>query len=185
MRGGFVINEKIVKSEIFQKKLREDGEFEELYLDYLLNPTHIKKERLNEIYKQFEKQIIALQYLRKMIFFEAKRFDKKVRRASNHFSLDVEYDENLTFIDVIKDDNAETSFNNVFERELKEIFSDEELAREILSMTEKQKEVLHGLYVVALTEAVLAQQLGVTQQAISKTHKRIISRLKKVVDEKW
>lgn len=177
-----MINVNVAVSERFQKKLQEDKGFEKIYLDYLSDPTDKKKEYLDEMYKRYERQLISLKYLRKMLFFEAKRFDKKVREINKRqFSLDVDYDENLTFMDLLEDENGEKVLDKVFDSELKELFSDEKLCREILAMTNKQKEVLRGLYVSALTEAVLAKQLGVTQQAVSKTHRSIINKLRKVV----
>lgn len=177
-----MINRKLVESEDFKRKLQEDEDFKKVYLEYLTNPNEMNKIHLDEMYKRYERQLIGLKYLRQMIFFECKRFDAKIRKRNlAHLSLDAPYDENLTFMDLLEDENAENNLNVAFEKELKEVFSDERLCREILSMTDKQKEVLHGLYVSELPEAVLAQQLGVTQQAVSKRHRGIMNKLRKGV----
>lgn len=179
-----MINNHVVESNIFKRKLLEDESFERQYLEYLLEPTKTKEERLNETYKQYEIQLMAKKYLSKMIFFEAKKFDSKIRKIyGGQFSLDAEYDENLMFLDALKDKTAEYKLNKIFEKDLKECFCDEKLSKEISSLTTKQKEVLHGIYVLALTESMLAQQLGVSQQAVSKTHRTIIKRLRKAVFE--
>lgn len=174
-----MINKDVVESERFQKKLQEDEYFKRVYLEYSTNPTEINKNRLNDMYKRYEKQLMALAYLRKMIFFEAKKFDANIRKVNkSRTSIDSLLAEDFVLID----ERAEDSLNIVFESELKEIFSDEKLYREILLMTDKQKEVLRGVYVSELTEAVLAQRLGVSQQAVSKTHRAIIKKLRKAVE---
>lgn len=177
-----MIDTEVTKSERFNRKLQEDKRFNKIYLDYLTDPTEAKKERLNELYKQHEKRLMGLAYLRKMVVFEAKRFDFEIRKEKNNcFSLDSEQGVDVSFSDLVEDENAKKSFERVFDNELKEVFCNEEIYRQILVMTDRQKEVLCGLYVFTLTEDALAKQLGVSQQAVSKTHRNIIRKLREVV----
>lgn len=182
MRGVLVINEDVFISERFQRKLHEDEDFKKIYLEYLLDPNETNKKRLNESYIKYEKQLIALKYLRKVVVFEAKRFDSKIRkRNAKQLSFDAKFDDELTFFDILKDEKAESNFNEMLERKLEEAFVDARISSEILSMTDRQQEIIYGLYVKDLTEVVLAERLGITQQAVSKTHRKVIKKLRKVV----
>ena len=170
-----ILNPNVVNSNVF-KRFLEIEENKKLYSSYLEEPTCENAYLLNEQYKYFEKQIVRIAYIKKVIFYESKRFDLKLRKHNKKFDLklDVPINENAFFSDTIQDENSFTYFERVFENDLESLLSDNQLIISLRRLNKKQKQILYYRYVLDLTEKEIAKIYNISQQAISKTlHKSI------------
>lgn len=79
-------------------------ETNEFYKNYLLFPTEENKEIIEERFKIHAKKIKILTYFSKVLFFEAQRFDKKLRSESTKSPLIVDNEnvsEDTLFLNVV------------------------------------------------------------------------------------
>ena len=170
-----VLNPAVVNSNVF-KKFLEIEENRNMYFLYLEEPTSENADTLNEQFKYFEKQIVRIAYIKKVIFYESKRFDSKLREHNKKFdlSLDAPIDESASNLGVVQDENSFLHFERIFENDLESLLSDELLITLLRRLNNKQKQVLYYRYVMDLTEKEIATLYNVSQQAISKMlHKSI------------
>ena len=164
------LNTDVVNSNVF-KRFLEIEENKKLYSSYLKEPTNENANLLNEQFKYFEKQIVRIAYIKKVIFYESKRFDSKLREHNKKFELklDATTDENASILDVIQDENSFTHFERIFENDIESLMSDDMLIMSMRRLNSKQKQILYYRYVLDFTEKEIANMYNVSQQAISKT----------------
>ena len=170
-----ILNPAVVNSNVF-KSFLDIEENKKLYDSYLDEPTNTNADILNERFKFFEKQIVRIAYIKKVIFYESKRFDSKLREHNKKFdlSLDATTDESASKTSLVQDENSFIHFELIFENDLESLLSDEMLITLLRRLNTKQKQVLYYRYVLDLTEKEIADIYNVSQQAISKTlHKSI------------
>ena len=171
-----ILNPAVVNSNVF-KKFLEIEENKNLYCSYLEEPTSENADALNEHFKYFEKQIVRIAYIKKVIFYESKRFDSKLREYNKKFDLNLDapiYESASVRRDIVQDENSFIHFEHIFENDLESLLSDELLITLLQRLNTKQKQILYYRYVLDLTEKEIANMYNVSQQAISKTlHKSI------------
>ena len=170
-----ILNPAVINSNVF-KRFLEIEENQKLYASYLAEPTNTNADILNERFKYFEKQIVRIAYIKKVIFYESKRFDSKLREHYKKYdlSLDATTVESASNESLVQDENAFIHFERIFENDLESLLSDELLITLLRRLNTKQKQVLYYRYVLDLTEKEIAKLYNVSQQAISKTlHKSI------------
>ena len=170
-----ILNPDVLNSNVF-KRFIEVEEYKKLYHAYLQEPTSANADTLNEKFKNFEKQIIRIAYIKKAILYESKKFDSMLREHNRKYelNLDAPINESLTLVDTVQDENSFLQFENIFENDLESLLSDELLLTLLKRLNTKQKQVLYYRYVNELTEKEIANIYNVTQQAISKMiHKSI------------
>lgn len=120
-------------------------------------------------------KIRFLSYFSKVIFFEAQRFDKKIRAAHLLPLLETDEDENTSnSIHLIYTENKEDKKD-----ELVDYFEDERLYDIISNLSEDNRKILYWLYVSELDEAQVAKKLGVTKQAVNKRKNNLLKRIRK------
>ncbi len=170
-----ILNPDVVNSHVFKRFLEIEGN-KKLYSSYLEEPTSTNADTLNERFKYFEKQVVRIAYIKKVIFYESKRFDSKLREHNKKFdlNLDAPIDESFAMLDTVQDENSFIHFERIFENDLESLVNDEQLITLLRRLNTKQKQILYYRYVLDLTEKEIANMYNVSQQAISKTlHKSI------------
>ncbi len=168
-----ILNPDVINGNVF-KKFLEIEENKKLYTLYLEEPTSENADSLNEQFKYFEKQIVRIAYIKKVIFYESKRFDSKLREHYKKFELKSTMDESASGIEKIQDENSFIHFEHIFEDDIESLVSDELLITSLRRLNTKQKQVLYYRFVMDLTEKEIANLYNVSQQAISKMlHKSI------------
>ena len=170
------LNTDVVNSNVF-KRFLEIEENKKLYSSYLEEPTNENANLLDEQFKYFEKQIVRIAYIKKVIFYESKRFDSKLREHKKKF-MDTPTVESASIIDAIQDEKSFSHFERIFENDLESLLSDDMLIMSIRRLNSKQKQVLYYRYVLDLTEKEIANMYNVSQQAISKMLLRSINILR-------
>lgn len=173
------INANVVESKRFVRFL-EDERNNIAYLKYMYEPSEKNAMELNEAYKKFERQLMARAYLKKAIYYESKKFDETLRNNERQ-KISIDKHDEATLGNLLIDKKSEEIHDEIWDSTLEEIFTDIKLHQAIINLTLKQRNVLYLLYIMELNEKEVAGQMNVTQQAISKTHRTAINKLKKVI----
>lgn len=172
-----ILNSSIFESFILIKKNKE------MYRLYKNEPTLVNKERLEEAFIAHTKEFLAISYLKKVIYFESRRFDKKRRELENKqlVILNAPTENNLTLLDMLVDENSESYFNLTLETCLEEVITDSLLIKAVRSLSERQKEILYYRYVLDYSDTMIAKKYNISQQSITKSHRKALQKLKEAL----
>ena len=171
------IDKEILKSKRF-KIFLEDEDNNKIHLKYLNEKNEENANELNETYKNFERKLIVRAYLRKIIHFEAKQFDRKIRSKDKQtLSLDkIVNEDGNTISELLIDEKSKFIYEEIMNKDLDQIFMDEKLNQVVMDLTLKQRKVLYMIYFLELSEKEIGKEMKVTQQAISKIHRAAIKK---------
>ncbi|HCG4535998.1 TPA: hypothetical protein NJY08_004848 [Salmonella enterica subsp. enterica serovar Typhi str. AG3] len=178
----YKLNKTIIDSPIFESFISK-GENEKLYLSYLEEPSYSKKEKLDEAFTTYTKQKLAISYLKKMIYFESRRFDKKRREfeSKQPLILNAPTEENITLQDMIADENSENEFQLAFEVSIEDVITDSALMNAVQELSERQSEILYLSYVLNWSDKMIANRYNVSQQAINKSRRKTLNKLREAL----
>lgn len=179
----YQLNEDIIKSLIFNSFITIK-ENKELYLAYLNDQSLSNKDKLDEAFTSHTKQILAIAYLKKLIYYESRRFDKKRREFENKqpVILNAPIEEDITMMDTIADENSEPHFQLALRASTIEgVIRDNLLIDAIRRLTDRQREILYYRYVLNWNDTMIAKKYNVSQQAISKSHKKALQKMREVL----
>lgn len=79
------------------------------------------------------------------------------------------------------DAESERIYDELWNTKLEETFEDIKLYQAVINLTSKQRKILYLLYIRELSEKEIARHMSVTQQAVSKVHRKAINKLKEVM----
>lgn len=153
----------------------QDPKHYKLYLDFLENPTESNKNKIESYFKLHVIKLKLLSYFSRVLFYEAQRFDKKIRATAT-----------LPFLD---GDNIETTASsdlNLYEMEindhssLENHFENERLFNLISNLKDSNKQLLYLLYVKDLDETQAANFLGITKQAVNKRKNTLLKNIRRI-----
>lgn len=126
--------------------------------------------KINEKFNDYLFKIYFCSYINKCITFTAKNIKCKNQRQElilncNNGNNEVDYinnipDNSIDFIEKITAPKSQVDFNN--------ICTDIEILSAINSLTNKQKELIYHCCVLQKSEVLLAEEMHITRQAISK-----------------
>jgi RNA polymerase sigma factor (sigma-70 family) len=154
-------------------------EHQELLKEFLTSPSPSAENRLNEAFKAHYFGIRFTSYVSSSLYFHSVNFDKKIRlhRGRQLLTLDqpLSGDEDGTFKDMIAEPEEPLT---ITEQSLEDVISDERLLQAYRKLTEKQKRILDLAYVKELSDTEIASLLRVSQQAVSKSHRKALAKLK-------
>jgi len=144
---------------------------QKLYDDYLDSQSDDLKEKLDKEFKKFYQNIRILSYVIKMLHYESKRLDKKERdyRRKNDLTFDL-YSENfqIPYADLINETD-----------DISEVITSEKLFLCIQNLSQRQKDILSLVYIKQFTDKEIARELQISQQAVSKSRKKILEIIRK------
>lgn len=155
-------------------------EMEQLYNEYLMEPTHVKKINIEEHFKRHVKKLKIISYFSKVLYYEAQRFDKKKRKNSDLNLLIIDKEE-LNMDKLFYSDqhyNEQNDLNNHSKR-VENLIEDKKLYKIISDLSNKNKELLYLLYVREMDESTISKQLGITKQAVNKSKNIILKKIRK------
>lgn len=124
-------------------------------------------------FKKYYQNYRILSYLIKALHYESKHFDRKLRDYRNRNQL-------VPTSDLIYLDKSYTD-PFVLSKDIVDHISSDNLFHTLRKLTDRQKEILSLVYVRQMTDKEIAQHLGITQQAVSKTRKNIIKNIRKEI----
>ncbi|MDT9027482.1 sigma-70 family RNA polymerase sigma factor [Rossellomorea yichunensis] len=152
---------------------------QELLKEFLTSPSPSAEDYLNEAFKAHYFAIRFTSYVSSSLYFHSVNFDKKIRlhRGRQLLTLDqpLSGEKEGTFKDIIPD--SEESFI-LPEQSLKDAISDDALLAAFRKLTNKQRAILDLAYVNGMSDTEIARVLRVTQQAVSKSHRNALARLR-------
>ena len=151
-----------------------------LLKDFIRHPSSRKEDRLNEAFKAHYFDIRFTSYVSSSLYYHSVNFDKRTRKYNERhpLTLDNQGDEgDGSLIDLVPDPSPDIApFTNY--STLAECLESEELLRAFKTLTDKQQNILDLAYLQELTDTEIAKILGVSQQAVSKTHRKALRTLK-------
>ncbi|MCA1060998.1 sigma-70 family RNA polymerase sigma factor [Rossellomorea aquimaris] len=161
------------------------GANQKLVEDFLRHPSAMKEDRLNEAFKAHYFDIRFTSYVSSSLYFHSVNFDKHIRKYSERHPLTLDNqtnEEGMSFIDLVPDPSPDISpFTNY--STLGECLENEELLKAYKTLTDKQKHILDLAYVQELSDTEIARMFGVSQQAVSKTHRKALCILKTILEK--
>lgn len=170
----FLREDNIIENKVIQSFLQVP-ENKELYKQVIeLNDENSLKE-LNKMFKDFFLEIRLLKYISTIIHNSVIEMDIRYRKKEQIL---VPYNEQLhdkeTF-EIVNDS-----------RELNEFLEDGKMIGCLNVLTEKEKNILSLIYMKELKEGEIAMSLNISQQAVSKTKRRALQKIREMVrkDEK-
>ncbi|MFJ5766773.1 sigma factor-like helix-turn-helix DNA-binding protein [Lysinibacillus sp. NPDC093210] len=174
----FHFNFEMLNSSLFKNFLKNHSN-NKLFTDYLCNSTDENKDLLDKAFKKYVKKAIAVSYLKKVIHYESRRFDKNIRKKDNKELLILD-ELNSLIIASLKDIEAENKLNQIEVGYRNGCITNQLLGKAIYTLSERQQKILYFYYVLNLSDIEIAAIFDVSQQAISKSRKHIISKLRRV-----
>lgn len=160
----------------------EDEKHQKLYSDYLQNPSQINKDLIEDHFKIHVTKIKVISYFSRVLYFEAQRFDKKIRYDLSKGALILDNEE-------IKDEIQYNDSSYTIQEDLElilenanieNIIDDEKLFNILSNLNEKNKTLLDLLFIKGMNESEVASHLGISHQAVNKRKNSILKSIRKL-----
>ncbi|WP_175989950.1 sigma-70 family RNA polymerase sigma factor [Bacillus sp. Marseille-Q1617] len=159
-------------------------EHQELLKEFLSSPSASAEGCLNEAFKAHYFGIRFTSYVSSSLYFHSVNFDKKIRlhRGRQLLTLDQPLggEEDGTFKDMIADTEEHLTLPV---QSLEDAISDETLLHAYRKLTDRQRRILDLAYVEELSDTDISKILRVSQQAVSKSHKKALAKLKEELEK--
>lgn len=171
------------------KSFLNDEKNEKLLLEVICYPTKENKELLDNEFKKFYSGIRFTSFISSTLYFNAINFDKQYRKVLNRYILTLDKpmkdEEDTSFKDMIADSQTEIQVEHIIKSDdITDYIEDPVLYEAILTLSDKQREVINLAYVKGLTDTEIGKLLNKSQQAISKMHKKALENIYKFIKEK-
>ncbi|RAP26429.1 hypothetical protein C2W64_01973 [Brevibacillus laterosporus] len=163
-----------------------------LFSKVINSPTQENREELDRSFKSFYGKIRLLNFISKLLYYNAIDYDKKVRQRNQRYLLTLDKpiestsrDDIVTIVDFIPSDQPTLDEviihkNNV----LDEMIDDRQLSKAIKILTAKEKLMIELAYIHNMSDREIAKKLCVSHQAIGKTRKRAINKIRNYMEKK-
>ncbi|WP_371069684.1 sigma-70 family RNA polymerase sigma factor [Sediminibacillus sp. JSM 1682029] len=169
----------------------KDQDNYQLFVQTICYPSQANTKKLDDKFRAYYFNIRLTTFLSNTLHFNAINYDKKYKNVKmrNQLILDspLTDDSEYTLKDVIEDkqqvSNLEAMFSNGRDYSLEDLVVDERLYQAIANLTENQKKILNLAYVHELSDTEIATVMKKTQQAVSKSHKKALKRLRRSLNE--
>jgi RNA polymerase sigma factor (sigma-70 family) len=174
-------NKEFLENPIIKSFLKNEKNWK-LFLEVICNPTDENKELLDKEFKKFYFGIRFTAFISTALYFNAVNFDKRYRKMLNRYTLTVDKplkeEEDISFKDMITDSEAEIQIEWIIQSDdIKDYIADPVLYEAILTLSDKQREVINLAYVKGLSDTEISKVLNKSQQAISKTRKKALKNI--------
>ncbi len=163
------------KNQIVNEFLRSPNS-KKLFDEYQKNKAEDIKLLLDEQFKKFYQRFRLLSYLIKVLHYESKHFDKKIRlhNSRNQLSLSTNID---LFATTHKSEDVFSEKVN-YSNNIEDHITSENLLKSVSKLTDRQKQILSLAYIEQMTDTEIARRQGITQQAVSKAKNKAINKIK-------
>jgi RNA polymerase sigma factor (sigma-70 family) len=181
-------NKEFLENPIIKSFLKNEKNWK-LFLEVICNPTDENKELLDKEFKKFYFGIRFTAFISTALYFNAVNFDKRYHKMLNRYTLTVDKplkeEEDISFKDMITDSEAEIQIEWIIQSDdIKDYIADPVLYEAILTLSDKQREVINLAYVKGLSDTEISKVLNKSQQAISKTRKKALKNIYNFINEK-
>jgi len=169
------------------KSFLDIPENRELLNEVMNNPTNMSKQRLDDAFREFYFRIRFTSYLSKSIHFNAINYDKKRKlfQDRNQLILDKRSreDEGAALIDLISSKEWQEGQDVCSDSSsIEDHLTSESLFQGIQRLTKNQRHLLSLAYVYGLNDSEIAMYLCKSQQAVSKSHKKALKKLREIIE---
>ena len=160
--------------------IKENQKLYQLYKEF---PTKDNEKKLDNAFRNYFRKIRAISYLNKVIHFESKHFDKIFRRNNERYLLildrPINTEENISVMSELLEDYSSNNFvDEIYSEHLEDHFHSLDVINSIKNLTEKQKRILFMYFIKNLKDAEIAKVLKISQQAVSKTRNKAITKIR-------
>ncbi|MFD1738722.1 sigma-70 family RNA polymerase sigma factor [Bacillus salitolerans] len=134
---------------------------------------------LDDVFRKHFFEYRFISYLTTYFYYESVQFDKKVRKRNEKECaiLDSPIDDGITLKDSIATKGEVTSKKETF----KETVTNDLLVESFKALSALQQDILNFYYVEGYKEREISEMLNISQQAVSKSKRKAIDKLKKLM----
>ncbi|KZE49334.1 sigma-70 family RNA polymerase sigma factor [Brevibacillus parabrevis] len=136
-----------------------------------------KRNELNSRIQEFYAELQLIKYISSLIRFTAIELAVRTQKIGKVFQ---PTDEIERVLDSLVSDTGRSEWENKAKWE--DVIADKRVLDAVQTLTEKEREILALLYLRNLKEVETATLLGTSQQAVSKTKKRALLKLRKQLE---
>ena len=178
--------EKHLQNPIIKSFFEAPGNLD-LLKEVISNPTDLLKKKLDDTFREFYFKIRFTTYLSQAIYFNAINFDKKLKLFSerNLSILDkpLKGEKDGTIIDLLSSTEGKEGqeVGNVSSN-ISDHVTSYSLYNGTQLLTENQRQLLSLAYVYGLNDSEIAIYLNKSQQAVSRSHKRALKKLREIIE---
>lgn len=170
------------------KSFLEIQENSELLKEAINNPTKMSKQQLDDNFREYFFKIRFTSYLSNAIHFSAINYDKKIKLylERNQPILDstVKGNEGKALLDVIAPIWDERQHSSIDSSNIEDHLTNYSLFKGIQQLTENQRQLLSLAYIFGLNDSEIACHLNKSQQAVSKSHKKALRKLREIIEKR-
>lgn len=171
------------------KSFLEIQENRELLERAIHHPTKMSKQQLDDSFREFFFKIRFTSYLSNAIHFNAINYDKKIKLflERNQPILDspVKGREGEALLDVITPkDLQERQESCIDSSNIEDHLTNDSLYKGIQQLTENQRQLLSLAYIFGLNDTEIASHLNISQQAVSKSHRKALKKLREIIENR-
>ncbi|MEN2767335.1 sigma-70 family RNA polymerase sigma factor [Ornithinibacillus xuwenensis] len=168
------MNTNDIRNPLLQSFLSDSNNYQ-LYKEYCNEPTDYNRNTLEEKFKEYYNNIRTISYFSKAIRFTAQGYDKKVRSLNNRFLLILD-----STTDKESSEETQSLEDDILYTSLEDYIQDKHLYDAIKSLTDNQKRILYLAFIKNMTDTEISKILNVTQQAISKSKKNALKKVRRL-----
>lgn len=154
----------------------------QLMQNVINQPKPENKQKLNKAFIKYCQEIRFIKYLATSIYFNSINYDKRERKykVRNNPILENTNDEEPSIAEKLKDDNANLITEFFSSQEISEQITDETLLKAYNKLTSREKLIITAKYKLDMKDNEIATALMISPQAVSKTHRKALSKLKQI-----
>ena len=143
------------------------------------------KSILDDIFREHIFEFKFISYLTTYFYYESVRFDKNIRSRNEkeYIVLDTPLNEGGSIKDTIVSPKQEPTINSGIS--IEDRFFNEKLANSFQVLTPHQRSILIMYYVEGYKDLEIAEKLSISPQAVSKSKKSAIHKLKQLMKGGW
>lgn len=183
-------NNRQLSNQLIHNFLKSEYCFQ-LYLDALYAPTIKNQLRLNKAFQDYYSEIHLIRYISKTLSRYAKDFLLKEGRNQKHYLLLIDKpmqpqdsdEKQITYGDLLVDDSGSVEYKITKNGQLSDHIENRKLYGSLKELTQRQLLILNLRYYHNLTINDIASYLDITKQAVSKTQRQALSKLRKHMEK--
>ena len=161
----------------------QKSEHRQLIESYLTQPDAYRREQLDQAFKAHYFDMRFTSYLSTSLYFQSINYDKRTRRFEDRNVLTLDQSigdrEGTTYKDQLVDQHEIS--NEEGGQGLEAYIQDGQLLEAYRALTTKQQQIMDLAYVHQWSDTEIAKKMGVSQQAVSKNHRKALEKLKHIL----
>lgn len=160
----------------------------EMYMKTISNPTPENMKELDILFKHFYFKIRFISHISTTLKFNSINYDKRLKVIQSRFTSTLNAPINTdggeeTFLDLLAAEESYLILDEiVLEDEINEHVTCPLMNDALYSLTEKQKQIINLVYIKGFSDTEIGQLLNISQQAVSKTHKKALKNIREYIE---